>query len=408
MELPVGMRGYYAAQQMDRQNQAADLQRAGTLSALYENMRQMGERQAVRDAVVMGPDKQLNAPATIANMYRVNPTLGVQFQAALKKEEETFGNDPKFALDPSTKQPYAYVVGNKGTVRRLEGVAPRDKMETIEQAGPDGRPVTAFYNPYAPPAEPVAKPVKPEQVNLGNRIDYVDPYAINKPLRLGVSPNTVYSENRADARGRNQVVTGGDGTVSLVDLKSGTSRPVMDASGQPMQAKAPLTEVQAKATSFSMRMTDADKVIEKMEADKAFDPAAIRTQWAGQSGMAAPLNYLASSKAQQYEQAKRNWVTANLRLESGAAIPEDELQQEYRKWFPIPGDSPEVVKQKSDSRKIAEQAMRVQAGPGARQLPAQEVVQSLPDPAKNNGRRYQADDGTVYRSDGTKWVREVR
>jgi hypothetical protein len=134
--------------------------------------------------------------------------------------------------------------------------------------------------------------------------------------------------------------------------------------GGPAEKDKALTEVQGKATAFAMRQEDSAKIIDQLERKKDFDPAAITTQWAGQSGAKAGLNYIASADSQKYAQAKRNWVTANLRLESGAAIPEPELEQEYRKWFPVIGDGAEVIAQKAASRKVAEQAMRVQAGPG--------------------------------------------
>lgn len=128
----------------------------------------------------------------------------------------------------------------------------------------------------------------------------------------------------------------------------------------------PLTEVQGKATTFSMRQADASKIIDKMEADKSFDPASIKVAMAAQTGWGSPVhNWMAGADPQKYEQARRNWVTANLRLESGAAIPPAELEQEYKKWFPVIGDSKEVIKQKTDARKVAEQALRMQAGPGA-------------------------------------------
>jgi hypothetical protein len=139
--------------------------------------------------------------------------------------------------------------------------------------------------------------------------------------------------------------------------------------GGPAEKDKALTEVQGKATAFSMRQEDSAKVIDQLEKTKGFDPAAITTQWAGQTGLNAPMNYFASANAQKYEQAKRNWVTANLRLESGAAIPDAELAQEYRKWFPIIGDGKEVIAQKAAARKVAEQAIRVQAGPGLKKIP---------------------------------------
>lgn len=177
---------------------------------------------------------------------------------------------------------------------------------------------------------------------------------------------TLRGQDMTDARARETLGAGRVPTGYRYKADGVTLEPIP---GGPAEKDRALTEVQGRATAFSMRLKDSDKVISEMEKTPGFDPAAITTQYAGQSGIAAPLNYLASNNAQKYEQAKRNWVTANLRLESGAVIPEPELRQEYRKWFPIPGDGPAVIAQKAAARKVAEQAMDVQSGPGQARIP---------------------------------------
>lgn len=178
---------------------------------------------------------------------------------------------------------------------------------------------------------------------------------------------TVAGQDKADARARDALAAGKAPTGYRFKADGKTLEVIP---GGPAEKDKALTETQGKATAFSMRMADANTVIDPLEKDGKFNPAAITTQYAGRSGLEAPLNYMASDKSQKYEQAKRNWVTANLRLESGAAIPDPELQQEYKKWFPIPGDGPGVIAQKASARKIAEQAMTVQAGPGTKKIPA--------------------------------------
>ena len=65
-----------------------------------------------------------------------------------------------------------------------------------------------------------------------------------------------------------------------------------------------------------------------------------------------------AEKFQNAKQAMENWVTANLRKESGAAIPPEEVAREYKKWFPSIGDKPSTIRQKAQARKIAEDNMR--------------------------------------------------
>lgn len=101
-------------------------------------------------------------------------------------------------------------------------------------------------------------------------------------------------------------------------------------------------------------------------------------------------NALKSTSRQVYEQAMRDWVTANLRQESGAAIPESELESEYKKFFPQIGDKPETIRQKAEARRITEDTMRKKAGKAMKRLPAlnqkNTTNQQQPNQQSNVGR----------------------
>jgi hypothetical protein len=76
-----------------------------------------------------------------------------------------------------------------------------------------------------------------------------------------------------------------------------------------------------------------------------------------------------SPQQQQNDQARRNFISAVLRKESGAAIGVEEYANEERKYFPQIGDSPEVIKQKQEARQLAIKALESQAGSsGKRQI----------------------------------------
>jgi hypothetical protein len=60
---------------------------------------------------------------------------------------------------------------------------------------------------------------------------------------------------------------------------------------------------------------------------------------------------------QQYLNAADNWITANLRKESGAVIGAEEKANEYRKYFPIAGDSGAVIEQKAKLREKVTKGM---------------------------------------------------
>jgi hypothetical protein len=76
-----------------------------------------------------------------------------------------------------------------------------------------------------------------------------------------------------------------------------------------------------------------------------------------------------SPEQQQNAQARRNFISAVLRKESGASISPTEYANEEKKYFPQLGDSDQVIKQKQNSRIKAIEGLKSQAGPsGVRQI----------------------------------------
>lgn len=136
---------------------------------------------------------------------------------------------------------------------------------------------------------------------------------------------------------------------------------VIDALREEAQIKAdiaaeskPATEAQAKAKGFAERMQGAEFELVQVTG---FDPTEMGAYWDN----VAP-NFLASEQGQRYRQAAKNWISANLRKESGAVIGVEEMEQEFAKYFPQPGDAPSVVAQKARARAIALQGMIAAAG----------------------------------------------
>ena len=147
-----------------------------------------------------------------------------------------------------------------------------------------------------------------------------------------------------------------------------------------------LTETQSNATAFGMRAKESNALLNQLEKSGTKNTGVVRSAVSGTLGMtpfigekleqgaSSAMNVLPTflggpNEAQQStEQARRNFVTAVLRKESGAAISPSEFDNEARKYFPQPGDTDKVVKQKQDARELAIKALEVQAGPGARYI----------------------------------------
>lgn len=118
------------------------------------------------------------------------------------------------------------------------------------------------------------------------------------------------------------------------------------------------SEAQAKDAGFAGRMVESHNQITSLES--------VGTDRRQAAAGAVPYigNQLSSPDKQRFEQAKRNFVTAVLRKESGAAISTGEFETEEKKYFPQIGDSPEVIRQKRDARELAIEGVMAGAGNG--------------------------------------------
>jgi len=134
-----------------------------------------------------------------------------------------------------------------------------------------------------------------------------------------------------------------------------------------------LTEVQSKATSYGMRMIESNNILSDLAKQGVIKPSSAR--WladipviGGTTGAIA--NYLSTDEQGQLLQAKRNFITAVLRKESGAVISDDEFKIEDEKYFPQKGDGPKNIEQKAKARELAIRTMKIEAGPGSKELDA--------------------------------------
>jgi hypothetical protein len=67
---------------------------------------------------------------------------------------------------------------------------------------------------------------------------------------------------------------------------------------------------------------------------------------------------LNTSAGQQLDQAKRDFVNAVLRRESGAVIADSEFDNADKQYFPQVGDSKDVIEQKARNRAVAIEGMK--------------------------------------------------
>lgn len=121
-------------------------------------------------------------------------------------------------------------------------------------------------------------------------------------------------------------------------------------------AKAPaMKEAQAKANIYASRMENSNKILEQLENEGT-------SLW-NKIASNVPLgNYALDPEYRQYDQAKRDFINATLRQESGAVIADTEFANGERQYFPQPGDDPKTIAQKKENRRIAMEAIRQASG----------------------------------------------
>lgn len=126
----------------------------------------------------------------------------------------------------------------------------------------------------------------------------------------------------------------------------------------PLGQKPPMraTGEESKAIGFADRMTASNTILDQVDVLGAdlWQNLASDVPFIG--------NALVSSDRQRYEQAKRDFINAQLRKESGAAISPSELENANRQYFPQSWDEAPVIEQKRQARNNAVKAMKAAAG----------------------------------------------
>lgn len=157
-----------------------------------------------------------------------------------------------------------------------------------------------------------------------------------------------------------QIIQTDSGPMQLVN---GQAVPIMGPDGKPVRGTTagaggskPLTEGQAKGSLFLGQMRSATT-----ELDKLPTVSPVSTAMTGNT----MTNWAAGKDAQKVAQLQNQWAEAYLRAKTGAAATEGEVKGNIRTFFPVVGDGPEVIKQKNQMRRQAEQDMIPTAGPGA-------------------------------------------
>lgn len=141
-----------------------------------------------------------------------------------------------------------------------------------------------------------------------------------------------------------------------------------------------LTEGQANSLGFASRMMLNEGTINDV-VGRGYRPG-------GLTEFGFTPERLKSDDRKIYEAAKENWIAAALRKESGAAIGKDEYSAADRQYFPQPGDSDKVLKQKANLRSTVFKSMKAGIGRFADDYLRQIGAEGQPAQGQGGVRRY--------------------
>lgn len=119
------------------------------------------------------------------------------------------------------------------------------------------------------------------------------------------------------------------------------------------------TEAQIDSSGYASRMEQAEQTLLALD-ESGFDATSARQKLGDLAGDASGV--ILSPTQQIHKQAADTWIRNKLRDESGAAIAEQEMADEYSTYFPQPGESKSVVYAKQLARRMAIRTMADASG----------------------------------------------
>lgn len=248
--------------------------------------------------------------------------------------------------------------------------------------GPDGVP-----QQITPDMSAYRVPIIGASGNAPVTVQQLSPIADNIQIEPGISVPTIaadLSDPVASVARKAPPVAPITDPIAIPSLPAAPpAQPQMGPKGgvTPMGKKTNFSGEALANAGFASRMVEMNALIEDL-------PGTAQEAKTGRAGNiesalsvvpfmdpvgAAIVHRNATPAQQQYLNAAQNWIRANLRKESGAVIGEQEMKDEYATYFPVPGDSKAVIKQKENLRKITTNAM-IKSSAGAYEEPKQDLT----------------------------------
>lgn len=171
--------------------------------------------------------------------------------------------------------------------------------------------------------------------------------------RLQLAPDMVVDTQTIDVPGYGKL-TAKNRRLEELDMSAKQQHEI--ALAQAKAKNTPLTEFQSKALSFARDMSFNENIIKDLDKI-GYDGSSITDQaWKWSPDLIKKEN------RRDYEAAKSAWSDGLIRSRTGAAASKSEVASYNRDYFPEPGDSARVIKNKRLRRENSYQSMLMQAG----------------------------------------------
>lgn len=186
-------------------------------------------------------------------------------------------------------------------------------------------------------------------------------------LATGIDFRDMTQEQKTEAY---KLVTDPKAPTKLQEIQLSNAQLANDAARAKVGAAT--TGKQADSRNFFTMMQEASANLDKLTKkslnkqtglmEPGYNPANALDSFTNE----IPLfgNAMSDEKKQLANQAQRQWARAKLRLESGAAIGEQEMLDEVSTFFPEFGEGEDVIKQKKRMREAAEKSLFMGTGVG--------------------------------------------
>ncbi len=267
-----------------------------------------------------------------------------------------FGSARSFEREKAGRE-----AGRKGPVGPFGGTGMEAQvLNTLRMASPDTPEYRMAYETYSQPKTTV-DPVSGYVTTIAPDTSWLAPPTWSAAGAPPAAPAAAAPETR---------------TAEAAPLEAPTTRRagssiVTTTPGRPTRPSQP----QLEAGGLASRIQGANTKLEGLEQEGT-------SLWQNIAGDLPLGNYMLTPEYQQYQQAKDDFINAQLRRESGAAISQSEYATADKQYFPQPGDSQEVIAQKRQNRENVLQSLEREAGPAYERPVAAGAAPALPGTAE--------------------------